>query len=286
MSLVSKKTQVAFVKMQGLGNDFLVTDDQRCPIALTPEIISQWSDRHYGVGFDQLLFLSKSSDADVDLNYQIFNADGSKVSQCGNGARCAARYAVSMGLSDKNQIVLQTSSTRMVAEILSEGAVKVSMGMPDFSPASLPFLPEWPMNEKGFYVPSGVDPVLPFGIASMGNPHVVIPVEKIEQIDLERVGSFFSHHRYFPERVNVGFLEIISEQLINLIVYERGVGLTRACGSGACAAMAVLKNQGLVQDTVNVRMQDGELEICWKGPQSESPLYMTGPAEFVFEGKI
>ncbi len=270
-----------FTKMHGLGNDFVVVDAINRPVALSTEQIRRIADRHFGVGCDQLLLVERAQQQGVDFRYRIFNADGGEVEQCGNGARCFARFVRDKGLSDKENIVVETASGVITLTIETDGQVRVDMGVPDFEPAVLPFS----VSERSerYDIPVG-DETLSIGAVSMGNPHLVLPVPDIDSAPVERLGPLLESHALFPERVNVGFMQLLDRQHIRVRVYERGVGETLACGTGACAAVAVGKCWGMLDDEVTVSLRGGDLSVRWVG-EGEA-LWMTGPAETVFEGEI
>jgi len=276
---------VRFTKMHGLGNDFMVIDQRNCPGMLTEDQILSWSDRNLGVGFDQLLLLSPSDIPGVDLNFMIFNADGAEVAQCGNGARCAARYARDHGMVNRDQVVMKTHRCVMEAEVLENDRVRVKLAPPSINPVDLPFKAEWPRDLRGAYLPDGPADGFAFDVVSVGNPHAIIQVQDIERAPLVSVGPYLQQHPQFPESVNVNFVEHVSAELVKLRVYERGAGETRACGSGACATVVSLRHQGIVNDDVRVQMSLGELRIKWTG-QFDDPIFMEGAGTYVFEGQL
>lgn len=271
-----------FSKMQGLGNDFMVIDGTQETITLSTEEIRFWANRYFGVGFDQLLMVENSAQDDVDFRYRIFNADGSEVQQCGNGARCFAKFVYDKGLTDKTEIRVETASGIIVLYITDQGWVRVNMGAPNFLPEALPF--DMPLESEQYELDVDGER-FEIGAVSMGNPHAVLRVADLGAAPVAEVGEKIESHRLFPERVNVGFAETLDRQHIKLRVYERGAAETLACGTGACAAMVVLRNLGEVDDVVTVSLPGGDLEIEWNGDKS-SPVWMTGPAVHVFEGEI
>jgi diaminopimelate epimerase len=273
--------QLNFTKMQGLGNDFVVIDAINNPITLIPRQVRAMADRRFGIGCDQLLMVERPRGRGVDFRYRIYNADGSEVQQCGNGARCFARFVRDKGLTDKDEIVVETASGIITLYIEDDGLVRVNMGVPNFDPASLPFNAE---GGKQVYELEVDGDLLPIGAVSMGNPHAVIEVVDVESAPVAEVGPKLESHPLFPERVNVGFMQVISKQHIRLRVYERGAAETLACGTGACAAMAVGHRWGLLADEVTVSLPGGDLQIRWAGEGEE--LWMVGPATTVFEGTI
>lgn len=271
-----------FSKMQGLGNDFMVIDATQETITLSTEEIRFWANRYFGVGFDQLLMVENSTQDDVDFRYRIFNADGSEVQQCGNGARCFAKFVYDQGLTDKTEIRVETASGIIVLYITEQGWVRVNMGAPNFLPQALPF--DMPLESEQYELDVDGER-FEIGAVSMGNPHAVLRVSDLGAAPVAEVGEKIESHRLFPERVNVGFAETQDRQHIKLRVYERGAAETLACGTGACAAMVVLRNLGEVDDVVTVSLPGGDLEIEWNGDKS-SPVWMTGPAVHVFDGEI
>ncbi|HFD7559326.1 TPA: diaminopimelate epimerase [Providencia rettgeri] len=270
-----------FSKMHGLGNDFMVVDGVTQNVYFSPELICRLADRHTGVGFDQLLLVEAPYDPDLDFHYRIFNADGSEVAQCGNGARCFARFVRLKGLTNKQKIKVSTQSGRMTLTINENDDVCVNMGVPDFEPQRVPFRA---VKEEKTYIIRAQERTVLCGVVSMGNPHCIIQVESIHTAEVEVLGPALENHERFPERANIGFMEIISADHIRLRVYERGAGETQACGSGACAAVAVGISQGLLAKRVKVDLPGGSLDISWEGPGA--PLYMTGPATHVYDGVI
>ena len=272
---------INFTKMHGLGNDFVVIDAINQQINLTPEQIRRLSDRHFGIGFDQLLLVEKALSSDADFNYRIFNADGGEVSQCGNGARCFARFVRDKKLTDKDEIRVNTALNQLLLRFDADNMITVNMGVPRHAPAEIPLMAE---AESRFYTVRIKDNEKAFGAVSMGNPHAVIQVTDIKTAPVEEVGKALENHAFFPERVNVGFMQVIDRQHIKLRVYERGAAETLACGSGACAAVVIGIEQHLLDHTVNVSLPGGQLTINWPG--RGHPVLMTGPAISVFEGQI
>ena len=273
--------QLKFTKMHGLGNDFVVVDATTEALALGNETIQQLSHRHLGIGFDQLLVVEASPSADCDFRYRIFNSDGGEVEQCGNGARCFARFVTDQGLSDKQEIPVLTAGGRIVLKLESDGQVTVDMGAPELAPAQIPLDCEQQLTTYQHSI-AGFD--LEFGAVSMGNPHAVIIVDKVDTDAVNVIGPAFQDDPIFPKQVNVGFMQIIDRQTIRLRVYERGVGETMACGTGACAAIVAGHLQGLLDDTVTVILPAGNLIINWAG--HDSVVKMTGPATTVYHGTI
>jgi diaminopimelate epimerase len=270
-----------FTKMHGLGNDFVVFDAINQPVSLSTEQVRMIADRRFGVGCDQLLLVESAQQPGVDFRYRIFNADGGEVQQCGNGARCFARFVRDKGLSDKQSIVVETASGVITLTIEADGQVRVNMGHPDFTPASLPFQAEAPQL---VYELNVNNEILPIGAVSIGNPHAVMQVEDVALAPVERLGPLLESHPLFPERVNVGFMQVMDKSHIRLRVYERGAAETLACGTGACAAVAVGRRWGMLGDAVKVSLPGGDLTIRWAGEGED--LWMIGPATTVFEGTI
>ncbi|WCP66996.1 diaminopimelate epimerase [Vibrio tubiashii] len=270
-----------FSKMHGLGNDFMVVDCITQNIFFSPDLIRRLADRHTGVGFDQLLVVEAPYDPETDFHYRIFNADGSEVEQCGNGARCFARFVRMKGLTNKYSISVSTKKGKMVLNIEEDDQVTVNMGVPEFEPSKIPFKAK--QTEKT-YILRAEDKTLFCGAVSMGNPHVVTVVDDVASADVDTLGPLLESHERFPERVNAGFMQIVSRNEVNLRVYERGAGETQACGSGACGAVAVGVVQGLLDEKVTVNLPGGSLKIAWQG--EGKPLYMTGPATHVFDGQL
>jgi diaminopimelate epimerase len=270
-----------FTKMHGLGNDFVVIDGVHQSVALTPAQVRFLADRRRGVGCDQVLLVEPPQSAGVDFRYRIFNADGGEVGQCGNGARCFARFVVDAGLTTKTHIPVETASGRMELVLLDDGQVTVDMGVPRLEPAEVPFQASARAQHYDLDVAGQrVD----IGAVSLGNPHAVLRVSDVDQAPVGELGPRIENHPRFPERVNVGFMQIVARDHIRLRVFERGAGETAACGSGACAAAAVGQIQGLLDNEVRVSLPGGDLVISWAG--AGHPLFMTGPATRVFEGQI
>lgn len=270
-----------FSKMHGLGNDFMVVDCITQNIFFSPDLIRRLADRNTGVGFDQLLVVEAPYDPESDFHYRIFNADGSEVEQCGNGARCFARFVRMKGLTNKFSISVSTKKGKMVLNIEEDDLVTVNMGEPIFEPSKIPFKAK--QAEKTYIIRVNGQTLF-CGAVSMGNPHVVTTVDDIQTTDVDTLGPLLESYERFPERVNAGFMQIIDRHEINLRVYERGAGETQACGSGACGAVAVGISQGSLDEEVTVHLPGGDLVIKWKGPGHS--LYMTGPATHVFDGQL
>lgn len=270
-----------FSKMHGLGNDFMVVDGVTQNVYLTEEIIRKLADRHRGVGFDQLLLVEPPYDPELDFHYRIFNADGSEVSQCGNGARCFARFVTLKGLTNKQDIGVSTAKGKMVLSLKEGGEIRVNMGEPIWEPAQVPFTAN--KFEKNYILRTALQTVL-CGVVSMGNPHCVLQVEDIATANVNELGPLLENHERFPERANIGFMQVINRNHIKLRVFERGAGETQACGSGACGAVAVGIMQGVLDNNVRVDLPGGSLQIEWDG--AGSPLFMTGDAVHIYDGFI
>ncbi len=279
---------IAFTKMHGAGNDFVVIDATRAPLALSAAQLRWLADRHLGVGADQILVVEPPQRADADFRYRIFNADGGEVEQCGNGARCFVAYVHAKGLTDKRRIVVDTLSGRIAPELQDDGRVKVDMGAPRFHPADLPFDPSGlPMRDVGGAPQWQLDlePSSPWiSVASMGNPHAVQRVDDVDAAPVRTQGPLIEHHRRFAHRVNAGYLQVVDAHTARLRVWERGAGETLACGTGACAAAVVGIRHGWLRSPVDLNTRGGRLTIAWDG--SNAPVWMTGPAAFVFEGAV
>lgn len=273
--------QVQFSKMHGLGNDFVVIDNVTQNVFFSKDKIKQLADRHFGIGFDQLLVVEPPYDPEQDFHYRIFNADGSEVSQCGNGARCFARFVKMKGLINRNKIKVSTKAGKMVLYLEKDGQVTVNMGVPDFDPANVPLVAN---KQEKTYIFRVEEHTLFLGAASMGNPHCVMEVDNVDEANVPEIGPLLERHERFPEGVNVGFMQVVSPAHIRLRVFERGAGETLACGSGACAAVAVGQIQGKLEKEVRVDLPGGSLRIRWQG--GDSALKMTGPAEHIYDGQI
>ncbi len=267
-----------FVKMHGLGNDFVVLDAVTGNPDLTPERIRHIADRHFGVGCDQVLVVLPASEAGVDFGYRIFNADGGEVQQCGNGARCFARYVRDEGLSAKETLTVRTAGGIITLTLQDDGDVVVNMGLPRWDPAVVPFLAE---REQRLYALDVGGRIVEVSVLSLGNPHAVLVVEDVERAPVATLGPLIERHGRFPEGVNVGFMQILDRRTIRLRVHERGAGETLACGSGACAAVVAGRERGFLDDDVEVRLRGGRLAVRYDGA---GPVWMRGPAERVYEG--
>ncbi len=273
--------KLKFSKMHGLGNDFVVLDGIRQPLALTPEQLRYLADRHFGVGCDQILLVETAEQPGVDFRYRIFNADGGEVEQCGNGARCFVRFVHDAGLTAKREIRVETQSGIITPRLEDDGNVTVNMGIPRFLPAEIPFLGA---GEAMIHALAVADETLEISVVSMGNPHAVQVVDDVDRAPVGVLGPLIENHARFPQRVNAGFMQVVGRQAIRLRVHERGSGETLACGTGACAAAVAGIRRGLLDSPVRVTTRGGDLTIAWAGPGQ--PVMMTGPAVTVFTGEI
>ncbi len=268
--------------MHGLGNDFVVIDAINQVVSLDVAQFQYLADRKQGVGCDQILLVERPTGDEAEFRYRIINADGSEVAQCGNGARCFARFVRDKGLTNNAEIVVETNAGTLILNAHDDNTVTVNMGKPTFSPASIPIKSD---AEKPMYQLAGpTGEALSFAVTNIGNPHAVIQVDDVELAPVETLGAWFEAHDFFPERVNVGFMQVVSRGEFRLRVFERGVGETRACGSGACAAMATGYQSGLFDETTQAHLTGGDLTLQYSG--SGSPVFLTGPTASIFEGKI
>lgn len=272
--------KLKFTKMQGLGNDFVVLDGIHQSIHLDRQQLRFLADRHFGIGCDQIL-LVEQAEGDADFRYRIFNADGSEVEQCGNGARCFVRYVHDHGLTQKSEIRIETLSGVISPKLEISGNVTVNMGQPVFEPAQIPFIAEH--IAPTYQLEIAGQPVT-ISALSMGNPHAVRIVPDVDRAPVETEGALLEQHPRFPKKVNAGFMQVVDRTHIKLRVFERGAGETLACGTGACAAVAAGINLGLLDPQVTVSTRGGNLTIRWEG--KNEPVWMTGPAVTVFEGEI
>ena len=289
--------QIRFTKMQGAGNDFIVLDETQGRLGLSPAQYRFLADRHFGVGADQILSVRapapQAAAEGIDFEYVIHNADGGEVEQCGNGARCFARFVRDQGLTAKDSIRVQTRAGVIAPRFTADGRVTVDMGLPRFAPEQVPFDPSGltptpqHQGEKWPLTLDGIAPAAHFSIAiaSMGNPHAVLLVDDVNTAPVAAWGPLIEHHARFPARVNAGFLQIVDRAQVCLRVYERGAGETLACGTGACAAVVSGIRLGLLDGLVDVHTRGGRLSIAWAGGASD-PVFLTGPATTVFEGQI
>ena len=279
--------RIDFTKMHGLGNDFIVFESPTAAAALTP---AQWralADRHRGIGFDQALVIEPPRRAGTEVYYRIFNADGLEVEQCGNGARCIAELLRLKGRANGGQVAMDSPGGLIQARLPGNGIVAVDMGVPDFLPAASHFIPQ-ANGEAGAAGPTyalRVDgEVLHFGVVSMGNPHAVLRVPDVDTAPVARLGPLLERHPAFAQRVNVGFMQIVARDHIRLRVFERGVGETQACGTGACGAVAVGRRDGLLDSQVRVSLPGGDLSVRWPG--AGAALWLEGPAAVSFRGQF
>lgn len=273
--------RLRFSKMQGIGNDFVVIDGVSQSVRLSPEKIRLISDRNFGVGCDQILLVEAPQNPDMDFCYRIFNADGSEVENCGNGARCFAVFVRDRKLTGKSIINVETAAGPLQLRVQQDEQVTVDMGAPRLQPSYIPFVADQQAVTYRLFVG---EQSLEISAVSMGNPHAVTLVDDVATAPVERLGPLVENHAQFPARVNAGFMQVISPTEINLRVYERGVGETLACGTGACAAVVAGRLRGLLDETVRVNLPGGRLSITWAG--GNQPVLMTGPAVIVFHGQI
>ncbi len=296
---------VPFTKMHGLGNDFMVIDNRSNSYTLNSAVIKKWSDRNTGIGFDQLLMVQEPSVEGALFDYRIFNADGDEVEHCGNGARCFARYVTDRNMTDATSIPVNTMAGIITLRLQDNEEVTVDMGIPNFSPANIPLKADAEYLQYQLdisksnaiqsnsiitenFINAGND-VLPtnqlmhFGSVNIGNPHAVLWVKDVHTAPVNLWGAALENHPVFPARVNVGFMQLLTDQEVQLRVFERGVGETKACGTGACAAVAIGIQQGILQREVAVNLLGGKLRIVW--PKNHKSIEMTGPCSTVFEGQ-
>ncbi len=272
---------IKFTKMHGLGNDFMVVDTISQHAHLRPEQVRKLADRHFGIGFDQLLLVEPPGRPDVDFRYRIFNADGTEVEQCGNGARCFARYVIDNKLTPKTTMRVETNTGIIELTVTPDGRVLVDMGLPRLQPMDIPFVAEQMTAEYSLEL-NGEELIV--SAVSIGNPHCVLLTDDIKTAPVESLGPLLECHERFPEKVNVGFMEIIHRRFVHLRVFERGVGETMACGTGACAAVVAGQLRGLLDSKVEVKLPGGNLQIEWLGEGHS--VMMEGPATKVFEGQV
>jgi diaminopimelate epimerase len=271
--------RLAFTKMQGLGNDFIVFEAPTAGSLPNAAALRRLADRHTGIGFDQALVLAPPRADGTDVFYRIFNSDGSEVEQCANGARCiASLVAHKLG---RSKVQLDSPGGRIAGELHADGTVSLDMGVPNFDPAALPFEAS---READIYPLRVGEQELQIGAVSMGNPHAVIQVPNVRAAPVDTLGPAVENHSRFPRRTNVGFMEVVGPEHIRLRVYERGAGETQACGTGACGAVAVGRRLGLLQERVQVDAPGGSMTVRWAGPGER--LWLTGPAVSVFEGTV
>ena len=273
--------KLKFAKMHGLGNDFIVVDAINQDFKPNPKLLRKWADRHQGIGFDQALVVEKPTVAGAEFRYRIYNADGGEVAQCGNGARCFARFVREQGLTDRDVISVQTSSGLLQLEAIDSTRYRVNMGVPQFEPDAIPLRVD---SQQDLYTTEFEGAEISFSALSIGNPHMVIPVVDVDTANVETLGPFFETHMMFPERANIGFMQILDRGSFRLRVFERGVGETRACGSGACAAMVAGVRLGLLDNSATALLRGGELKLEWQG--DANPVMMTGETAMVYQGEI
>ena len=277
------KMRIRVTKMHGLGNDFVVLNAVAQDFVPTPAQARFLADRHFGIGCDQILVVERATTPGVDFRYRIFNADGSEVEQCGNGARCFVRFVHEQGLTDKREICVETSSGLITPRLEADGQVTVDMGVPQFKPAAIPFDAG---DEAITHTLEVNGERLDISVVSMGNPHAVQVVADVETAPVARLGPLIESHPRFPRRVNAGFMQIVDRHAILLRVFERGAGETLSCGTGACAAVAAGIRRGLLDSPVRVTTRGGDLTIGWDGNSDTGPVMMTGPATSVFTAEI
>lgn len=273
--------RLKFTKMHGLGNDFMVIDGIHQSVELNPQQIAGWADRHRGIGFDQLLLVEKAHTPQALFKYRIFNADGSEVAQCGNGARCFARFVREKGLTEMTTIPVETHNGLLQLNMIDDSRVQVDMGIPKFEPTDIPLLTD--RRAASYSVEIG-HRVIQFSALSIGNPHAVILVDDVATAEVDTLGPALESHPLFPQRVNVGFMQIIDRNNLKLRVYERGSGETQACGSGACAAMIAARQLDLLDSSATAYLSGGQLELSWQG--EGKPVMMTGATADVYDGEI
>ena len=270
-----------FTKMQGAGNDFVVIDATRASLALDPTQIRALADRRFGVGCDQVLLVEPPRAPATDFYYRIFNADGGEVENCGNGARCFARFVHDRGLTAKTEIRVGTMAGIIVPRVLDDGQVRVDMGVPDFEPSGIPFVAE---RRALVYALDVAGAARQISAVAIGNPHAVQIVDEVEQAPVAQEGPLIERHARFPQRVNAGYMQIVDRHTVRLRVFERGAGETLACGTGACAAAVCGIARGVLESPVCVHTRGGALEVAWTGEGAS--VFMSGPAATVFEGEI
>lgn len=273
--------RLTFTKMHGLGNDFMVINALDRPFALASDEIRSLAHRRFGVGFDQILVVEPASVAGAEFDYRIYNADGGEVENCGNGARCFARYVLDQGLTANRDITVQSGAGLMRLTIEEDELVTVRMEVPQFAPEKVPFVAE--LESPAYQIDVGGTEI-EAGVVAIGNPHVVVDVEDIENCHFEKLGPQLETHQRFPNRVNVGFMQRLGRDEVKLRVYERGVGETMACGTGACAAVVTGIRRSLLDREVTVHLTGGDLQVRW--PDNNKPVAMTGPCETVYEGTL
>ncbi len=273
--------RINFTKMHGAGNDFIVFDAPRDAPLPGPEQLRRLANRHTGIGFDQAMVIRPARKPGTAVHYQIFNADGHEVEQCGNGARCVASLLFRQGRVPAGDVLMDSLGGLVRARVERADWISVEMGVPDFEPAALPF--DAPGRQETYALHADGDTVQ-IGAVSIGNPHAVLTVESVDTAPVSRLGPVIEAHPRFPRHVNVGFMQVVDRKDIRLRVYERGAGETLACGTGACAAVIVGRSQGLLEPQVRVHVPGGELRVDWAGPGE--PVWLSGPAQVAFEGHV
>ncbi|MCG7997149.1 MAG: diaminopimelate epimerase [Candidatus Thiodiazotropha taylori] len=270
-----------FTKMHGLGNDFVVIDAVNQQFTLNEDICRHFADRRFGIGCDQILLVEPAKLPETDFHFRIFNADGSEAGACGNGARCFAQFIRRKGLSNLESVRVGTSTAVIILRYLEDNQIEVDMGEPSFDPATIPFVADQQADQYPLQINGEQYTIC---AVSMGNPHAVLMVGDTDLAPVERLGPLIERHERFPQRTNVGFLQVVSPSEVKLRVFERGSGETLACGSGACAAVAAGRLIGLLEEEVVVHLRGGDLVIKWS--EQGSTILMRGPAETVYEGAI
>ena len=273
--------KLKFAKMHGLGNDFAVIDAINQPFEPRPELVRRWADRFDGIGFDQMLIVENPDSAAAAFKYRIYNADGGEVEQCGNGARCFARFVREQGMTDLDIIPVETNTGLLQLEAIDATRYRVNMGIPCFEPAEIPLRAE---ARRDLYQTDYEGREISFSALSVGNPHMVIQVEDVDTAEVESLGPYFEAHEMFPARANIGFMQVLDRDTFKLRVFERGVGETRACGSGACAAMVAGVQLDILDNSAQALLSGGELNLEWQG--GTNPVMMTGETAMVYQGEI
>ena len=273
--------KLKFAKMHGLGNDFAVIDAINQPFEPRPELVQRWADRFDGIGFDQMLIVQSPDSEAAAFKYRIYNADGSEVAQCGNGARCFARFVREQGMIDLDIIPVETNAGLLTLEAIDATRNRVNMGAPCFEPAEIPLRAE---SRQDLYQTEYEGREISFSALSIGNPHMVLQVDDVNHCDIETLGPYFESHKLFPARANIGFMQVLDRGAFKLRVFERGVGETRACGSGACAAMVAGIQLGMLEHSARGILSGGELNLEWQG--DTNPVMMTGETAMVYQGEI
>jgi len=273
--------KLKFAKMHGLGNDFAVIDAINQPFEPRPELVQRWADRFDGIGFDQMLIVESPHSEAAAFRYRIYNADGSEVAQCGNGARCFARFVREQGMTDLDIIPVETNTGLLTLEAIDTTRYRVNMGRPCFEPAEIPLRAE---VRQDLYQTEYEGREISFSALSIGNPHMVIQVEDVDTADIETLGPYFESHMLFPAHANIGFMQVLDRGAFKLRVFERGVGETRACGSGACAAMVAGVQLDMLENCAKAILSGGELNLEWQG--DTNPVMMTGETAMVYQGEI